>query len=40
MSQLSQGREKEALKQGRHLLACVLLALPVLPAAPAELKAR
>lgn len=38
MSQLSQGREKQDSKQGRHLLACVLPALPVLPAAPAKLR--
>ncbi|CAM9697433.1 unnamed protein product [Bubo scandiacus] len=38
MSQLSQGREKQDWKQGRHLPACVPWALPVLPVAAAKLK--
>lgn len=37
MSRLSQGREKQGSEQGRHLLASLPSAVPVLPAAPAEL---
>uniref|UniRef100_A0A8C3QEP2 Uncharacterized protein n=1 Tax=Geospiza parvula TaxID=87175 RepID=A0A8C3QEP2_GEOPR len=33
MSRLSQGREKQASKQGRHLLASVPPGFPALPAA-------
>uniref|UniRef100_A0A8C5J711 Uncharacterized protein n=1 Tax=Junco hyemalis TaxID=40217 RepID=A0A8C5J711_JUNHY len=33
MSRLSQGREKQTSKQGRHLLASVPPGFPVLPAA-------
>lgn len=37
MSRLSRGREKQGSEQGRHLLASVPPAVPVLPAAQAEL---
>uniref|UniRef100_A0A8C5U706 Secreted protein n=1 Tax=Malurus cyaneus samueli TaxID=2593467 RepID=A0A8C5U706_9PASS len=36
-SRLSQGREKQGSKQGRHVLASVCPAVPELPAAAAEL---
>uniref|UniRef100_A0A8C0BT69 Uncharacterized protein n=1 Tax=Buteo japonicus TaxID=224669 RepID=A0A8C0BT69_9AVES len=35
---IKSGREKQDSKQGRHLLACMPPALPVLPAALAKLR--